>query len=58
MDWFWDSNNYEWLLDVLHNHLSISYAPQKNEQLEYFYFSLTLKDTEIFLSHYFEATLE
>ena len=40
---------------VLHNHLSISLAqlqtklmhiPRKNEK--YFYFSLTLKDTEIF----------
>ena len=50
---------------VLHNHLSISYAqlqtkrmhiPRKNEQ--YFYFSLTPKDTEIFPSYYFEATLE
>ena len=50
---------------IVHNHLSISYAQlqtkrmhilRKNEQ--YFYFSFTLKDTEIFLSYYFEATLE
>ena len=32
----WDSNNYKWLCTT----------PRKNEQ--YFYFSLTLKDTEIF----------
>ena len=51
MNWVWDSNNYMWLcsnLNISEAHLQTKqmHIHRKNEQ--YFYFSLTLKDTEIF----------
>ena len=53
MDWVWDSNNYKWLCTTYSlEHFISSVADKTNahtQQYEqYFYFSLTLKDTEIF----------
>ena len=43
---------------VVHNHLQTKRMHILRKNKQYFYLSLTLKDTEIFLSFYFEATLE